>query len=282
VEEIAGAFLVSVSAMARRITRAKTRIREQRITYEIPTLEDLPRRIPGVLDVLYLIFNEGYLASGAADAEGAEHHGLLRPDLMAEAVRLARLVHHLVREDGEATGLLALMLLIEARSPARTSADGSLVPLDRQDRSLWDPSMIAEGHRLIRERLGSGEVPGRFQFIAAINAVHTSAASFEQTDWPQVLALYDQLSACDPSPVVALNRAIAVAEVEGPQVALDLTDQFAERLAAYHAHHATRADLLRRLGRDEEAREAYTRAIDCAGNPAEIAELTRRRAEVQR
>ena len=180
-------------------------------------------------------------------------------------------------DDGEVAGLLALMLLTEARRAARISAGGGLVTLDEQDREAWEAALIAEGHRLVRERLASGLAPGRYQILAAINAVHTSARDIRDTDWSQVVALYDQLVSLDPSPVIALNRAIAVAELDGPQVALAAVDRLDDRLAGYHAYHAARADLLRRLGRFPESRVAYDKAIGLAGNSAEAAELTRRR-----
>ena len=183
-------------------------------------------------------------------------------------------------EDGEVTGLLALMLLTEARRSARVSASGELVTLDEQDRGMWDAALVAEGHRLVRERLAAGEAPGRYQILAAINAVHTSAREMRDTDWSQIIALYDQLVRLDPSPIVALNRAIAVAELDGPEVALAAVDRLDDPLAGYHAYHATRADLLRRLGRDQESRLAYDRAIELAGNTAETAYLTRRRDQL--
>jgi RNA polymerase sigma-70 factor (ECF subfamily) len=263
VREIAHAFLVEETAMARRITRAKAKIKIARIPYGVPLREDLPARITGVLAVLYLIFNEGYLSS----APGAEP---VRGDLTAEAIRLARLVRGLLPDDGEAAGLLALMLLTDARRAARVSASGELVRLDDQDRSLWDRSLIAEGHALVRARLASGEAPGRYQILAAINAVHT-----DNRDWSQVVSLYDQLLRLDPSPVVRLNRAVAVGELDGPAVALALVDGLP--LEGYRAYHATRADLLRRLGRGREARAAYDRAIDLPGNSGETAHLLRRR-----
>jgi RNA polymerase sigma-70 factor (ECF subfamily) len=263
VREIAHAFLVEDTAMARRITRAKAKIKIARIPYGVPLREDLPGRITGVLAVLYLIFNEGYLSSGP----GPEP---VRGDLTAEAIRLARLVRGLLPDDGEAAGLLALMLLTEARRAARVSASGELVRLDDQARSLWDRSLIAEGHVLVRARLVSGEAPGRYQILAAINAVHT-----DNGDWSQVVALYDQLLRLDPSPVVRLNRAIAVGELDGPAVALALVDGLP--LEGYRAYHATRADLLRRLGRGREARAAYDRAIELPGNSGETAHLIRRR-----
>ncbi len=177
-------------------------------------------------------------------------------------------------------GLLALMLLTEARRTARVSATGELVALDEQDRSTWDAALVAEGHQLVRERLASGVAPGRYQILAAISAVHTSAHDVRDTDWSQVVALYDQLVRLDRSPIVALNRAIAVAELDGPDVALAAVDRLADALAGYHAFHATRADLLRRLGRVEESRAAYDRAIELAGNTAETAALTRRRDQL--
>jgi RNA polymerase sigma-70 factor (ECF subfamily) len=273
VPEIARAFLVQETTMAQRITRAKAKIKAAGIPYRVPEAADLPARVDGVLAVLYLVLNEGYLASGTeADP--------IRVDLTEEALRLTRLVRELLPEDGEVAGLLALMLLTEARRTARVSATGELVTLDRQDRGAWDRGLIAEGHALVRERLASGEAPGRYQVLAAINAVHTDAADARDTDWSQVAALYDQLVRLDPSPVVALNRAIAIAELDGPHVALALVDELAAPLASYHAFHATRADLLRRLGRSDDAREAYDRAIHLTRNAAEMAYLTRRRTEL--
>jgi RNA polymerase sigma-70 factor (ECF subfamily) len=273
VPEIARAFLVPEPTVAQRITRAKAKIKAAGIPWRVPGPEDLPARVDGVLAVLYLVLNEGYL-SGSADAEP------VRADLTKEAIRLGRLVRELLPADGEVAGLLALMLLTEARRAARVSATGELVTLDQQDRGAWDRGLIAEGHALVRERLASGEAPGRYQVLAAINAVHTDAADARDTDWSQVVALYDQLVHLDPSPVVVLNRAIAIAELDGPHVALALVDELAAPLAGYHAFHATRADLLRRLGRSDDAREAYDRAIDLTGNAAEMAYLTRRRAEL--
>jgi RNA polymerase sigma-70 factor, ECF subfamily len=257
--------------MSRRITRAKAKIKAAKIPYRVPSREDLPARVTGVLAVLYLIFNEGYLAS---DPEKEA----VRSDLTAEAIRLTRLVRDLMPADGEVAGLLALMLLTEARRTARVSASGELVALDEQDRGAWDHELIAEGHGLVRERLASGQPPGRYQILAAINAVHTDARDFRDTDWPQVIALYDQLVRLDPSPIVRLNRAIAVAELDGPEVALAEIDDL--RLEDYHAFHATRADLLRRLGRNEESRAAYDRAIALASNTSEKAYLIRRRDQL--
>ncbi|HET6705698.1 RNA polymerase sigma factor [Amycolatopsis sp.] len=272
VPEIARAFLVRETALEQRITRAKAKIKAAGIPYRVPSAEDLPARVPAVLVVLYLVFNEGYLATGPGTDP-------VRHDLTAEAIRLTRLIHALLPDDGEVTGLLALMLLIEARRPARVSA-GELVALDEQDRGAWDAELIAEGHRLVRERLATGMAPGRYQVLAAINAVHTSAREARDTDWSQILALYDQLVRLDPSPIVALNRAVAVAELDGPEVALAAVDRLEDRLAGYHAYHATRADLLRRLDRGEQARAAYDKAIELAGNTAEIAHLTRRRDQL--
>ena len=271
VPEIARAFLVQEAAMGRRITRAKIKIREARIPYRVPSAEDLPVRVSGVLAVLFLVFNEGYLATGPDP---------LRPGLTAEAIRLTRLIRALLPGDGEVAGLLALMLLTEARRAARVSASGDLVSLKDQDRGTWDAALVAEGHRLVRERLAAGVAPGRYQILAAISAVHTSTREAQATDWSQVVALYDQLTRLDPSPVIALNRAIAVAELDGPQVGLADVDRLDDRLAGYHAYHATRADLLRRLGRSEQSREAYDRAIELSANTAEAAYLARRRDEL--
>src|SRR5215469_378661 len=276
VPEIARAFLVQEAAMGRRITRAKVKIKAARIPYRVPSAEDLPARLSGVLAVLFLVFNEGYLATGP-DTDP------VRNDLTAEAIRLTRLIRALMPQDGEVAGLLALMLLTEARRTARVSASGELVPLDQQDRGAWDAALIAEGHRLVRERLAAaaaGVTPGRYQILAAINAVHTSARDIRDTDWSQVLALYDQLVQLDASPIIALNRAIAVAELDGPEVALAAVDRLGDKLAGYHAYHATRADLLRRLGRSQKSRAAYDKAIEMAGNTAEIAYLTRRRDQL--
>jgi RNA polymerase sigma-70 factor (ECF subfamily) len=275
--EIARAFLVAESAMGQRITRAKAKIKAAGIPYRVPSAEDLPARVSGVLAVLFLVFNEGYLATGP-DTDPVRH------DLTTEAIRLTRLIRALLPADGEVAGLLALMLLIEARRTARVSAGGELVALDEQDRGAWDPALIAEGHRLVRERLAAaaaGVAPGRYQVLAAINAVHTSARDIRDTDWSQVVALYDQLVRLDPSPIVVLNRAIAVAELDGPEVALAVVDRLEHRLADYHAYHATRADLLRRLGRSQESRAAYDKAIELAGNTAETAYLTRRRDQLR-
>jgi RNA polymerase sigma-70 factor (ECF subfamily) len=267
VPEIARAFLVQDTAMGARITRAKAKIAAARIPYRVPSAADLPGRVSGVLAVLFLIFNEGYFASGPGTAP-------VREDLTGEAIRLARLLRELLPGDGEVTGMLALMLLTDARRAARVSTAGELVPLDEQDRGLWSTALIAEGHALVRERLASGLAPGRYQLLAAINAVHTDG---DATDWTQVVALYDHLLRLDGSPVVRLNRAIAVGERDGPRAGLALADDLGPQLSGYHAYHAARADLLRRLGRADEARDAYDAAIALAGNTAEIAFLTKRR-----
>ncbi|MEU0089865.1 DUF6596 domain-containing protein [Kribbella sp. NPDC006257] len=273
VPEIARAFLVQETAMGQRITRAKAKIKAARIPYRVPSAEDLPTRVSGVLAVLFLVFNEGYLATGP-DSDPVRH------ELTAEAIRLTRLIRALMPDDGEVAGLLALMLLTEARRTARVSGTGELVTLDEQDRGSWDAALIAEGHQLVRERLAAGVAPGRYQILAAINAVHTYARDVRDTDWSQIVALYNQLVRLDPSPIVALNRAIAVAELDGPEVALAAIDRLDEKLAGYHAYHVARADLLRRLGRSQESRTAYGKAIELAGNTAELAYLTRRRDQL--
>jgi RNA polymerase sigma-70 factor, ECF subfamily len=283
VSEIAHAFLVSEATMGQRITRAKAKIKAARIPYRVPSAGDLPARVCGVLAVLFLVFNEGYLASDRQQVP-------LRSDLTLEAIRLTRLLQGLLPADGEVTGLLALMLLTEARRPARLSASGELITLDEQDRGAWDTSLISEGHALVRQRLaavsaGRGHA-GRYQILAAINAVHTCVTDVRDTDWSQVVALYDQLARIDPSPIVALNRAVALAELDGPEVALAVVDRLGpssgsgHRLVGYHAYHAARADLLRRLGRSSDARAAYDKAIELAGNTAEVAYLTRRRDQL--
>ena len=274
VPQIARAFLVQDSAMGRRITRAKAKIAEAGIPFRVPFADDLPERISGVLAVLYLVFNEGYLASGSDTAP-------VRHDLTAEAIRLTRLVRLLLPDDGEVSGLLALMLLTEARQSARISSGGVLVTLDEQDRRQWDARLIKEGHGLVRERLESGVRPGRYQLLAAINAVHTSAESAQETAWDQIVELYDQLLVVTPSPVVELNRAIAVAELDGPHVGLALVDRLESMLRDYHAFHATKADLYRRSGQTEAARASYDEAIRLSGNHAESAALARRRAGLE-
>lgn len=277
VPEIARAFLVQEAAMGRRITRAKGKITAARIPFRAPEAEDLPARVESVLAVLYLIFNEGYLATG-------DDYDPMRRDLTAEAIRLTRLARALLPRDGEVAGLLALMLLTEARAAARVSRSGELVRLDEQDRGAWDREMIAEGVDLVRERLAivaRGEAtPGRFQILSAISAAHTSVPDARDTDWSQIVALYDQLAVIDPSPIVSLNRAIALAELDGPEVGLDVVEGLSEALDGYHVFHATRAELLRRLGRSADARAAYDRAIELAGNSAEVLYLTRRRSQL--
>ncbi|WP_199734107.1 RNA polymerase sigma factor [Micromonospora musae] len=276
VAEIARAFLVQEATMARRITRAKAKISAARIPYRVPSADDLRERIAGVLAVVYLVFNEGYLA-GAGDEP-------VRVDLTDEAIRLGRLLRALLPEHGEVAGLLALMLLIDARRAARVSRTGELVTLDEQDRGAWDRTLLAEGNALLRERIEAvatgGDPPGRYQLLAAINAVHTGVPSARDTDWSTIAALYGRLVLLDPSPIVRLNRAVAVAEVDGPGVGLAEIDRLAGALDGYHAFHAARADLLRRLGRGGESRAAYDRAIGLAGNSAERAYLTRRRDQL--
>jgi RNA polymerase sigma-70 factor (ECF subfamily) len=267
--EVARAFLVSEPTMAQRLVRAKGKIRDARIPYRVPEPDELPGRLRAVLAVIYLIFNEGYAAS-AGDR-------LTRDDLCEEAIRLGRLVVELLPGDPEATGLLALMLLGDARRDARAGEGGEVVPLPEQDRARWDTRRLAEGRALVWRCLAWNR-PGPYQIQAAIQAVHSDAPSAAETDWRQIVALYDQLSAVAPSPVVALNRAVAVAEVDGPAAALELVN--AIDLGRYHVYHAVRADLLRRLGRPADAVRAYDRAIELAGNAREREFLARRRGSL--
>ncbi|MFC6703775.1 RNA polymerase sigma factor [Flexivirga alba] len=267
--EIARAFITGEATVAQRIVRAKAKIRDARIPFRVPDDAELPDRLDGVLRAIYLVFTEGHLTTGGDDP--------VRDDLSSEAIRLARLLRALMPDEPEVTGLLALELLTQARRPARLDAGGELVPLDQQNRALWDRVLIAEGHELVRACLRRNH-PGSYQLQAAIAAVHTSSPRFEDTDWTQIVALYDQLAAVDHSPVVALHRGVAIGERDGASAGLNALDLLADdrRMQQYAVFHAARARLLALVGRMAEAVAAYERAIELTDNPAERRDLERR------